>query len=223
MAGMYQLARGPLVWLAVVVFLLGILYRVIELYRLTRKKERVLWPARRVQADSPEEQKLRPILAFQHSLIGTHPVMAIVSGLFHLCLLVAPILAKGHAYLLRESWGIPLWSLPNAATDLLTTLVLAGGLFLLVRRVALPRVRAVSSAEDYVLLAITVAPYLTGWLAYHQLLPYRTMITLHMLTGEALLVAIPFTKLRHLVFFFFVRGFVGSEHNLGPGERVWTN
>jgi nitrate reductase gamma subunit len=212
-----------LVLVAVAVFVAGIGWRLVELFRLTRKRERVLWPTRNVRADSPEERKLRPILAFQHSFIGQHPVMAVVAGLFHLGLFAAPLLAKGHNLLLRQSLGIPLWSLPLAATDALTALVLAGVVFLLARRLAVPRVRAVSGAVDYVLLALVAAPYLTGFIAYHQWLPYRTVITLHMLTGEAMLMAIPFTKLVHLVFFFFVRGFMESEHNVGRGDRVWTS
>jgi nitrate reductase gamma subunit len=221
-AVIYQLARGPLLWLAAAVFVVGIIYRVVELFGLTRKRGAVAWPTRNVREDSPEERKLRPIIAFQHSLISTHPVMAVVSGLFHLCIFAAPLLAKGHSYLLREAWGISLWSLPNPATDVLTIIVLAGAVLLLARRAVVPRVRAVSSVEDYVLLLITVAPYLTGFLAYHQLLPYRTIIILHMLTGEAMLIAIPFTKLRHMVFFFFVRGLVESEHGVGRGGRVWS-
>jgi len=221
--GMYELARGPLMWLATVVFVGGMVYRVVELFCLTKKREKSSWPTRNVRGDSPEEQKLRPIISFQHSLIGKHPVMAIVSGLFHLCLLVTAVFAQGHILLLRESWGVSLWSLPNGLTDVLTMLVLACVLFLLVRRLGVPRVRAVSSITDYVLLLLVAAPYLTGFLAYHQLLPYRTIITLHMLTGEAMMIAIPLTKLGHMIFFFFVRGFVGSEHSVGRGDRVWSS
>jgi nitrate reductase gamma subunit len=218
----YSLARGPLVWVALAVFVAGTIWRVVQLFQLTRKRERVAWPKRNVRTDSPAEQKYRPILSFQHSLMGQHPVMAVVSGLFHLGLFVGPLLAKGHNLLLRESLGFSLWSLPLAATDALTALVLAGVLFLLVRRVVVPRVRAVSGVSDYALLLLVAAPYLTGFIAYHQWLPYRTVITLHMLTGEAMLMAIPFTKLAHMVFFFFVRGFMGDEHNVGRSDRVWS-
>lgn len=219
----YNLARGPLVWVAVVVFVAGLAWRLTELFRLTRKRDRVAWPTRNVRADSPEERKYRPILSFQHSLIGQHPVMAVVSALFHVSLFAAPLLAKGHNLLLREAWGVSLPSLPLAATDVLTLLALAGVMFMLVRRLAVWRVRAVSGAADYVLLVLVAAPYLTGFIAYHQWLPYRTIITVHMLAGEAMLIAIPFTKLVHLVFFFFARGFMESEHNVGRGDRVWTS
>jgi nitrate reductase gamma subunit len=205
------------------VFLGGIAWRLVELFRLTRKRERVAWPTRNVRADSPAEQKFRPILSFQHSLIGQHPVMAVVSGLFHLCVFIAPLFAKGHNLMMRESLGFCFWSLPLTATDALTVLVLGGVLFMLARRLVIPRVRAVSGLADYALLALVAVPYLTGFIAYHQWLPYRAIVTLHMLTGEAMLIAIPFTKMAHMVFFLFARGFMESEHNVGRGDRVWSS
>ena len=69
---------------------------------------------------------------------------------------------------------------------------------------------------------IAALPFLTGFLAYHQWFTYKTVITLHALTGELMLIAIPFTKLSHMVFFFFVRGFVASEHSVARGDRVWS-
>ena len=220
--GMYELARGPLLWLAVVVFIVGIAYRIFELFLLTKKKERISWPKRGIRVDSPEERKLRPIISFRHSLIGKHPVMAIVSGIFHLGLFGAPIFAKGHALLLRQSWGVSFWSLPSSLIDTFTVIVLLGVLFLFIRRATLPRMRAVSSINDFLFLFIAAAPYLTGFLAYHQWFEYRTIILIHMLAGELMLIAIPFTKLSHMVFFFFVRGFMGSEHSIARGDRVWS-
>jgi len=218
----YDLARGPLLWLAAIVFILGISYRILELFKLTEKRERRAWPTRGMRVDSPEERKLRPIVSFQHSLLGRHPVMAIVSGVFHFGIFTASILAEGHAQFFRQSWGISLWSLPSWLVDTLTAMVLLGILFMLVRRAALPRVRAVSSIDDYVFLFIVAAPYLTGFMAYHQWFHYRTVLILHMLAGEAMLIALPFTKLSHMIFFFFVRCFVGSEHNIVRGDRAWS-
>jgi nitrate reductase gamma subunit len=148
--------------------------------------------------------------------------MAIVSLAFHCCLFAVPILTHAHNLLLRESWGISFFSLPNWLIDIMTVLVLAGAFFFFMRRLVIPRVRALSTLEDHVVLLITAAPFFTGWLAYHQWGDYRTIITLHVLTGQLMLVAIPFTKLGHMVFFFFARIFFGSEFSLGGGSRVWS-
>ena len=219
---MYELARGPLVWVAVIVFIGGTIYRAVQLFRLTEKKERVSCPSGGVRADSPEERKFKAVVAWRNSLIGRHPVMAIVSLVFHFCLFVIPVLTHAHNELLRLSWGISFFSLPDRLIDIMTAIVLAGALFFLMRRLVLPRVRAVSAISDYVVLLITVAPFLTGFVVYRQWGDYRMVITLHMLAGELMLIAIPFTKLGHMVLFFFARVFFGSEFSLWRGRRVWS-
>ena len=219
---MYELARGPLMWVAVLVFVGGTVYRFVQLFRLTRKKERAFCPPNRVREESPQERKLRLIISLQNSLLGQHPVMAIVSFIFHCCLFAVPFLCLAHNLLLRESWGISFFSLPDRLIHTLTLLILLGILFFFIRRLAVPRVRAVSTLNDHLVLLITAAPFLTGLIAYYQWGDYRTVITLHALAGELMLIAIPFTKLGHMVFFFFARIFLVSEFSFWRGNRVWS-
>ncbi len=222
---MYELARGPLMWAAALIFAAGVLYRIVQLFILTRKKQRSCYtptPATKRPPLSSEERKLDMLVAFQQSLAGKHPVMAIVSTVFHVCLFAAPLLLVAHSELLHESWGVSFLTLPDSVCDTMTAVLLACCLFFLARRIVVPQVRAVSSLTDYLLLFITAAPFLTGFFAYHQWFPYNTVLVLHMLAGEAMLIAIPFSKLGHMVFFFFVRLLMGSEFSFGSGARVWT-
>jgi nitrate reductase gamma subunit len=219
---MYELARGPLVWVAVIGFIAGIIYRAVELFLLTEKKETARCQTTGVRVASPEERKLKAVVALQNTLVGKHPVMAIVSAVFHLCLFAVPVLTHAHNELLRQSWGISFFSLPDRLIDIMTVIVLVGALFFLMRRLVIPRVRAVSSASDYIVLLIAAAPFLTGFMAYHHWGDPRAMTTMHVLSGELLLVAIPFTKLGHMVFFFVARIFFGSEFSLWRGRRVWS-
>jgi nitrate reductase gamma subunit len=162
------------------------------------------------------------LVSFQNSLLGRHPVMAIVSSLFHVCLFAAPILLLAHNELVYESWGVSFISLPDAVCDAMTVVLLACCLFFLLRRLLVPQVRALSSFNDYLLLFITAAPFLTGFFAYHQWFSYNTILVIHMLAGELMLIAVPFTKLGHMVFFFFVRLLMGSEFSFGRGARTWA-
>jgi hypothetical protein len=82
-------------------------------------------------------------------------------------------------------------------------------------------VRNVTYVSDYLLLAVVMLPFLTGFLAYHQLGPYRPMLILHMLAGEIMLIAIPFTRLSHMLFFFFTRAYMGSEFGNVRNARDW--
>ncbi len=224
---MYELARGPLMWVAAIIFFAGVLYRTVQLFLLTRKKQRDLYTAKPVKKQeattlSPAERKMNLVVAFQNSLIGKNPIMAIVSFVFHFCLFVAPIFALGHSLVLYESWGISFISLPDGLIDVMTIILLVCGLFFLLRRIVVPRVQSISSPSDYLLLFITTAPFLTGFFAYHQWFDYKTVITLHILAGELMLVAIPFTKLGHMVFFFFIRILIGSEYSFWRGNRTWA-
>lgn len=223
---MYELARGPLMWLATIIFLLGIIYRTIQLFRLTKRKEPSVYTQKKpkasaVKKDLSEEQKYDLLLNFKNSLIGKNPVMAIVSFIFHFCLFITPIFAAGHILSLYDSWGISFISFPDKIIDLLTIVVLACCLFFLIRRIVIPRVQSISTPIDYLLLLVTAAPFLTGFYAYHQYFDYKTVITLHLLFGELMLIVMPFTKLGHMVFFFFIRIFIGSEYSFGKGKRVW--
>jgi nitrate reductase gamma subunit len=98
---------------------------------------------------------------------------------------------------------------------------------LLLRRVAKPEVRILTTGWDYFLILLTIAPYLTGFLAKHQAGDYETMLTLHILLSEILLIVIPFSKLGHMVLFFATRFVIGSEmggrRNIEDreGARVW--
>jgi nitrate reductase gamma subunit len=226
MQTVYELARGPLVWISALIFVCGIAVRALQLFSLTRRKERLLCPARPAGTTPPaatdEEKKINLIVRFQNTLLGKNPVMAIVSVVFHSILFIAPLLALGHSLLIYESWGLSLPSLPDGLIDVLTIILLACAFFFLMRRIVIPRVQSISSAYDYLVLFLTAVPFLTGFFAYHQWFDYKTVITLHMLAGEAMLVAIPFSKIGHMVFFFFVRMLMGGEYGFWRGNRTWS-
>lgn len=224
---MYEFVRGPLLWISTTIFVAGFIYRTFMLFRLTEKKDIVPCPVasprdKPVSSLSAEEVKLEKIARFQNSVLGRHPVMAIVSTLFHFCLISTPLFLMAHNTLLHASLGIRLPSMPDGLADFMTIVVLGCGLFFLIRRIAVPKVMSISDGYDYVVLFITIMPYLTGFLAYHQLFTYRTIITMHILAGELMLIALPFTKIGHMVFFFFSRLTMAGEYCMGRGSRTWS-
>jgi nitrate reductase gamma subunit len=214
-------------WVAVIVFFVGVVYRTIQLFRLTKGKKQVFYTSKtpkqqHVSQLTPEERKINILISFQNSLLGKHPIMTMVSFVFHVCLFTAPIFLSAHNLLLYESWGITFISIPDSVADLLTIIFLVCALFFLIRRIVIPKVQSISSPYDYVLLFITTVPFLTGFFAYHQWFDYKTVILLHILAGEFMLIAIPFTKLGHMVFFFFIRILIGSEYSFWRGSRTWS-
>ena len=197
------------------------------LFRLTEKKVAQFCPMKTTKdtpasAVSLEEVKLEKIAKFENSVLFRHPVMTLVSAIFHVSVFVAPILLMGHNVLLHNAFGMSLPSIPDGLADFMTIVVLLCGMFFLVRRIAVPKVAAISSGYDYVVLLVAIMPFLTGFLAYHQLFDYKSIMTVHIVAGELMLIALPFTKVGHMVFFFFSRLSMSGEHSLGRGNRTWT-
>jgi nitrate reductase gamma subunit len=119
------------------------------------------------------------------------------------------------------SWG-PRWlTVSEKTADWLTVLVVLAAIFFLVRRWMLPEVRFVTFASDYVLLAVVAAPFVTGFIAHRQWIDYETMVVIHMISGAVMLMAIPFTRLSHMLFFPFTRAYMGSEFGAVRHARDW--
>jgi nitrate reductase gamma subunit len=193
--------------------------KVISVIRLASKKDKVVfnhwswgWSFRSVY---------RWLIPFGSRSMREKPVLTIVFFVFHVCLLAVPIFLLGHNILWDERWGITWWSFSETSADYLTLLLMAAAIVLILRRIVLPEVRIVTTAYDYLLLAIAVAPFVTGYFAYHQWFDYKTVLIIHILCGEIMLIAIPFTKLSHMILFFFTRAHIGSEMGERRGAKTW--
>jgi len=215
---LYNLLRGPLVWIAFLVFIGGSIYKVRELILLA-KGEKVVMPY--ISLKLTLRSLLHWLIPFNSVNWRLRPVITIVTFLFHIGLVFTPIFLVAHNVLIYESWGISWWTLPENLADIMTMIVIGSCVFFALRRVFAPEVRFVTFADDYLILAITFLPFITAFLAYHQwLLPNKTMVILHMLFGEIMLIAIPFTRLGHMFYFFLTRAYMGSDHGFRH-SRDW--
>lgn len=219
MREIYNFVSGPLAWLAFILFFGGCLYRLVRLFMLVKEKEPFIFTY------MSWKYSLRSIF---HWIIpfGTvnwrrHPVLTVVTFLFHIGLVIVPIFLLAHVILLDEALSLSWWTLPDAWADVLTVVVIIGCVFFLVRRLTQPEVKFVTSASDFVILTIVAAPFLTGFIAYHQWIDYPVMMVLHVVAGEVLLVAIPFTRLSHMLFSPFTRAYMGSEFGKVRHARDW--
>jgi nitrate reductase gamma subunit len=215
---MYEFARGPLVWAAFIILVLGGAYRVYWLITYS-KKDKVVHPY--ITLKHSLRSLLHFSLPFGARVMRLRPGFTVISFLFHICLLVTPIFVLGHTLLWRESWGINIWALPEWLATVMAAYVVIGVLFFALRRIADPAVRYVTSWKDYLLLTIVVAPFLTGILAHYQVFDYQVMIVLHIFTGVLWLAVIPFTRVVHMLFYPFTRAYMGSEFGYVRGSRDW--
>jgi nitrate reductase gamma subunit len=216
---MYDFVTGPLVWLSFAIFFVGLIVRTVLYIRgLDWKLDRVTYSE---NTSFGVRGAVRSIL-FWLFPFGTrswrnNPWFTLWVFMMHIGLLLTPIFLLGHSVLMRERLGFSFWSLPEGMADVLTILVIVAVIFLTLRRIALPEVRLMTTIYDYLLLVIAVAPFVTGYVASHGTSGYTFWIIAHVLSGEILLIAIPFTKLSHFVLFFLSRAQLGMDYGIKRG------
>jgi nitrate reductase gamma subunit len=228
---LYNLLLGPAFVAAWVLFVAGFVWRFRQYNRVTRRFEMRPITAPRAAPDDRAVllRGVGPIgRAFSDAsrwlrgtVFTTHPVMGVLSLIFHLVLFLAPLTLPAHAILLKLGTGVGLPTFSEPFVDRLTVFLLIPGAFFLLRRLLIPRVRALTTIRDYLILLLVAAPFVTGYLAYHQVLPYKAMLLSHMFLGEVLIGAIPFTKLGHMPFLIFARFFTAGEYSWRPANRRW--
>lgn len=219
MHDVYSFVTGPLAWLAFLLFIGGSLFQLGRMLYLVAKKERFIF------AYMSWKYSLRSILhwitPFATVNWKRHPMLTIVTFAFHICLLATPLFLLSHIILWDEAWNIRWWAFPDTLADVMTVVVILSCLFFLIRRLRQPEVRFVTSASDFVILFIVAMPFLTGFFAYHQWFGYKVSLILHILSGEVMLAAIPFTRLSHMIFSPFTRAYMGSEFGGVRHAKDW--
>jgi nitrate reductase gamma subunit len=215
---MYEIVRGPLVWVAFFVFVVGGLLKLFSM-ALLAKQEKTVFPT--FDARHGLRSVLHWVVPYGSRNMRLRPLFTAISFAFHLCLLITPLFAMGHAVLWHESWGVSWYSLPPLVVDVMTAVVVFGGLVFLLRRIAAAEVRNVTTFGDIVILIIVVAPFVTGFIAHQQWLPHRQIIVLHIVSGALWLMVIPFTRLSHMIWFVFSRAYMGSEFGAVRNARDW--
>lgn len=216
---MYEFVTGPLAWIAFIVFFAGLTWRFIWYARgLNWQMDRVAY---REHLGFGMKGAARSIVSWLIPF-GTHsqrfyPGFTILVFVFHIGLLITPVFLLGHNLLLAERWGFSLPALPESLTDGMTVAMIVAGLFILLRRIALPEVRILTKPYDLLILAIALAPFITGFIAYHQIGDYNFWLIVHIICGEIMLVAIPFTKLSHFLLFFLSRAQLGMDFGIKRG------
>ncbi len=206
---LYAFLTGEMAWISFIVFVGGCLYRLISMIRLMNQKERFIYSYMSLK------YSLRSIFRWltPYATEGwkANRVLTVVTFIFHICLFLVPIFLLSHIILWDASWNVTWGSLPDHLADTLTFIIIVCCLFFLVRRIVSPEVNYVTTASDYVILALVAAPFVTGFLAYHQWFRYEFVLILHIISGEIMLMVIPFTRLSHMIFAPFTRAYMGSE------------
>lgn len=195
-------ARGPAFRFAFVVMVLGlarlVVLNALGIITLVRQAQDKNVPVRTVLRETlrwlfPFSKVPKPQLLFTS-----------VSFIFHICIIVVPVLLGAHILLWKGGLGVAWPAMDQSWADILTLVAVATSLILVGRRLSAGATRALSRAQDYLLPLIIAVPFITGYLAMHPAVNpfnYSSTMFVHVMSGNLIFILIPFTKLSHVVLF----------------------
>lgn len=221
-------ARGPLFLAAMAVLIAGTLrilgLSIVNVLLLLRESRR---NGRNVPWGTVLRASLRYVIPAS-TAVQARGVFSIASIVFHVAIIVTPLFLSAHVLLwqrgLQLSW-LPWPTLPAAAADVLSVIAVVSVVAMLVLRVGSAQARALSRFQDYFLPALIAVPFVSGLLAMHPAVNpfgYAATMLVHVLSGNLILVLIPFSKLSHVALFPFNQliSELGWHLKPGAGELV---
>lgn len=200
--------RGPGFQIASIIFIAGIVVRLLETLLLGRatnlaeaKGSAVSCGLKTIVTRSvPDVSKLR------------RAAFTITAGyIFHIGLLVTLFFFAPHILLFKDITGFSWPSMPTPIIDALTVVSIIALLAVLTHRMTSKVLRRLTNVEDLLVWFVTIAPLVSGYIAFHRIggTP-STLLAIHILSVELLMIVFPFTKLMHAFTLFIARYYNGA-------------
>lgn len=197
-------ARGPAMNAALVIFLVGMLWRVLGVlllrvgpdYAEPRRNHAWLGGVQGLIVHLWPYKPFAPKVAFQYT----------VGYVFHLGFFIVLLFYRPHMLFFKEILGFGWPCLPNGVITVIGIITVLALLVTLIKRLVDPVMRRISNFDDYFTWFVTTLPLVTGFAAKANLWPvYETGLAVHLLSVWLLLVWFPFGKLMHAVWFAMTR------------------
>ncbi len=202
-------ARGPGFDIALTIFIIGMLLRLLEVLALGKK------PDLSAPRGSGPQGGLKTLVARtlpRKTVFDKEPLRVINGYVLHIGFFIVLFLYGPHIALFDRALGISWPGLPSGLIDAIGAITILSLIAALVIRMNNKVMRFLTTSGDYLAWLVTLLPVLTGYLAYnHLLLPYTLMLAFHLLSVERLMVVAPFTKLTHMFSFATARWYQGYQ------------
>lgn len=204
-----QWVRGPAFQVATAIFVVGIIIRLVEVFALGRARD-LAEPRGNATLAGLKVIVTRSIPK-PNTMTTRSAFTETAAWIFHTGLLLVILFAAPHIPVFEHILGFSWPNLPTPIIEALSVITIITLIAVLLHRIYDPVMRFLSRGQDYLSWLVTFLPMLTGYLAFHQaLLPYKTMLALHILSVELLMVVFPFSKLMHAFTVFSSRYFNGA-------------
>lgn len=202
-------ARGPAFRWAVIIFVIGIVWRLGALLLSTRKD--LSSPkggttgggVKTILTRSAPPHELEKNIVFQHY----------TGYAWHIGMFIVLLFGTPHMLFFADILGFTWPTLPTPVITFFAVITMGILLTLIVRRLMNPVLRQISTMDDYFSWLVAFLPFLTGYLAFAHItfgIRYETMLALHILSVCLLLVWFPFGKLMHALVIWPSRYKVGA-------------
>ena len=206
-----EFARGPALQAALLILVLGVVWRLVGLLLLPYQRDRSEPRGNRPALGGAVYTIFRrfwPHREFQERVLFSH----VMGYVFHIGLAIVVFGYRPHILFIRDLTGLSWPGLPYWVIYLAGAVTIAALVALLVRRLSHGVLRLLSTADDYLSWLVTILPVITGFMAVaHFGARYETLLAVHLLSVELLLIWLPFGKLMHTFTFVFSRGFLGAR------------
>lgn len=194
-------ARGPAFRFSILLMILGLLrlavLNVVNITNVVSRARDKNIPWRKVITDTAR-------WFFPYKTAKPQLFFTVVSILFHVSVIITPVFLGAHIMLWQRGIGISWAAIPQVLADYLTLLAIATAAVLFFKRVSAKATRALSRPQDYLLPLLIMVPFASGYLAMHPAsspFDYNATMFVHVMSGNLVLVLIPFSKLSHAILF----------------------
>ena len=200
-----QLDDGIFWDIALWVFVIGVLWRILSIFRVRNKPD---YSVPRGSAFAGAiGTNLRRFLP--RAEIGYRTRLHVIAGyLFHIGLFFLLVFAAPHVLFIKEQTGLGWTAMPYWAFIVSAQIAFIGLMLLWIHRVSHPVTRLISDADDHVAALLTFVVMLTGCMALFE--SFEGLRVLHRFTVELLMVYFPFSRLMHAFMFIPSRAFTGA-------------
>jgi nitrate reductase gamma subunit len=207
-----EFARGPALQAAVLIMIAGIFWRLAGILLLRRRAQHAA--PRRALAGRIGGGAWLIVSRFvpRRAFWPRVAVGVVLSTVFHLGLAIVVLGGAPHILLIHQITGMTWPGLPKGVIVIASGLTLASMTALLIRRIHHPVLRLLSRADDYLSWLLVFLPVLTGiLLAGETIASYGTLLALHILSVELMMIWLPFGKLMHGALVFAGRWSMGMN------------
>jgi nitrate reductase gamma subunit len=194
-----RLAMGPLFWTALTFMVFGLLRHVVlAIWEGARAYQRA--GDKYIPVGQVLRNTLRWLVPFDR--LRNRWLFSLTTLLFHVGVILVPLLLAGHIALWEKALGISWPALPNSIATILTLVVVVTVLAVVIQRLGARDSRVLGRFQDYALPLFIAVPFLTGFLVMHPAWnPFTRNPTLlvHVLSADLLIFLVPLTKLSHMI------------------------